>query len=96
MYLKMNQDLKSSSYIYIQFLNLMFDSLFSNNEKIVKMFNLIENHEKQAFSMFMNDHETSAIDYDSMFNFLYICYFLKCAFELMYLFECEIIYERVI
>ena len=87
MYLRINQDLKDSSHTYVQFSNLMFDSLFSNDEKVVKMFNLIENHKKQAFLMFMNDHEASTIDYDSMFNFLHTRYFFKCAFELMYLFE---------
>ena len=65
----------------------MFDSLFSNDEKVVRMSNLIDDYGKQAFSVFMNDHEVSAIDYDSMFDFLHIRYFFKCAFESVYLFE---------
>ena len=87
MYLKMGQKLKETSHIYVQFSNLVFDSLSFNDEKIFKFIIFIDDHDDHAFVVFMNNHDVSTKNYKSMFRFLHENYFFKCVFELMYLFK---------
>ena len=87
MYLKMNQKLKETSHIYVQFSNFVFDSLFFNDEKTFKFIIFINDHDDHAFAVFMNDYNVSTKNYESMFHFLHENYFFKCVFKSMYLFE---------
>ena len=86
-YLRISQKLKKASHIYVQFSNIIFDSLFSNDENIIRMMNLIENHENHFFSVFVNNHDAFNVIYETLFTFLHTCYFSRCAFDSIYLFE---------
>ena len=54
---------------------MIFESLLSNNERVIKMLTLIKDYENYVFIVFINDHESSAIIYDAFFQFLYKKYF---------------------
>ena len=81
----MKINLKKIAYIYVQFNDIVFESFLFNNEKIIKMINLIKNYNEYVFSMFMNDHEIINNNFEFFFEFLHICYFSKCVFESIYL-----------
>ena len=87
MYLRMNQELKEASHTYVQFSNLIFDSLPLNDEKIFKFIIFINDYDDHAFAVFMNDHDILTKNYESMFCFLHENYFFKCVFKSVYLFE---------
>ena len=84
-YNRINQKLKRVFFTYAQFSNLIFESLLSNNKRVIKMSTLIEDYKDYTFIVFMNDHESSVITYDAFFQFLYKRYFSRCAFESVYL-----------
>ena len=83
----MNQNFKKNSFIYAQFSNLIFDSLSFNDVDVIKIITMIDDHDELIFAIFMNDHETSITNYEILFNFLHIQYFLKCVFDSIYLFD---------
>ena len=83
--------MKRASFTYAQFSNLIFESLSSNDKEIIKMLTLIEDHKDYAFIVFMNDHESSIIIYDALFQFFYKRYFSRCAFESVYLIKFKIL-----
>ena len=87
MYLRINQEFKKTSHIYIQFSNLIFDSLSFNDEKVFKFVTFIDDHDDHAFAVFINDYNVSTKNYESMFCFLHENYFFKYVFESMYLSE---------
>ena len=84
-YLKMKMNLKKIAHIYVQFNNIVFELFSFNDEKIIKIINLIKNHDKYIFSIFMNDHEMINNNFEFFFEFLHICYFSKYVFESIYL-----------
>lgn len=90
-YLRINQKLKKAFQIYVQFSNIIFEFLFSNDENIIRMNNLIENHENHFFlSIFMNNYDAANFIYEILFTFLQICYFSNCVFDSIYLFDSKI------
>lgn len=66
---------------------MIFDLFSSNVEEMNKMITLIENHDEYSFAIFINDHETLEAIFDTLFTFLYEQYFLRCAFDIIYLFD---------
>ena len=86
----MRQKLVNESFIYSQFTNLMFNLLPSNDEEIIKIPILIEDHEDHVFNIFINDYNSSAIIYNAFFNFLHENYFSKCVFKSIYLSKLKI------
>ena len=76
---------QKKSHIYVQFSNLVFDLLSSNNEKMFKMFILIENYDIYFFVVFMNDHDVSVTNFETLFSFFYVEYFFRIVFESVYL-----------
>ena len=81
----MRQELINRPFIYSQFTNLIFDSLPSNDEKIIRISILIEDHKNHVFNIFINNYNNSIIIYNAFFNFLHENYFFKYIFESMYL-----------
>ena len=51
------------------------------------MFNLIKDNKNYFFTIFINNYSTLAINYNILFIFLYIEYFLRYIFSLIYLLE---------
>ena len=86
----MKQRFINGSFIYSQFTNLIFDPLPPNNEKIIRISTLIEDHKNHTFNIFMNNHNNLAIIYNTFFNFLHEDYFFKYIFESMYLSKLKI------
>lgn len=86
-YFQMNQELKKTTYIYSQFLNLVFNSLSANEVKVRRMLTILNIRKNTIFSIYMNDHVVSVRIFDLMFKFLHKQYFSWIIFKLMYLFK---------
>ncbi len=83
-YLRMSMSLTKSSHIYAQFTNLVFESLSSIKEFSTQE-TIIEDHETIAFAFFVNDHSSAQVTFETLFDFLHEHYFLRTAFESIYL-----------
>ena len=97
MYNKINQNFEKIYITYSQFKNLIFEFLskiekkFFKNEIIFKIeiifiiLFIIENYNNARFCLFINNYINIISNFDIIFEFLYIKYFFKTAFELIYL-----------
>jgi hypothetical protein len=83
-YLKMNTKLIESSYIYVQFTNLIFESL-SIIEEFSAQKIIINDHEKTIMTSFVNDHSKAKVTFEALFDFLHQHYFSRTIFDLIYL-----------
>ena len=67
----------------------MFKLLLLNNKEITQMYSLIKNNKDYNFTILINDYSALVIDFNILFTFLYIKYFLKCVFKSVYLLKVE-------
>ena len=79
----MRQGFKGSAHTYAQFTDLIFGPL-PKSETMPRTDLIIETHESNGFSPFMDDHIGGFTDFDTQFRFLHKKYFPQIAFGLVY------------
>lgn len=83
-YLRMSQGLKGACATYSQFGDLTFGPL-PKTEEVAAMPSIIGSHDNAAFCLFMDDHMGATETFEDMFEFLHRKYFLRIAFDPVYL-----------
>jgi hypothetical protein len=80
----MSIKLTRSFHIYAQFTNLIFKSLSTTNE-VSTQSTIINDHENETMTLFVNDYSKTKKNFDSLFEFLHRRYFSRMTFEFLYL-----------
>ena len=83
-YFRMGQGLKGALHTYSQFSDLVFGPLPKSPSKQAQG-SIINDHGSAAFSLFMDDHLSAAISFESQLHFLYEVYFPRARFGPVYL-----------
>ena len=75
----------NGQWVYLRITDLVFGPLPPNSEGVPRLSTLIGNHGNHAFSVFMDDHAASSVDFDTLFDFLHTRYFPRVIFGPVYL-----------
>lgn len=75
----MRQGLIGATFIYFQFSNIVFGSLFLINE-MFRILSIISNRKNLSFGLYIDDYLGLAKIFEDMFQFLHKIYFLYIIF----------------